>query len=176
MRKRVILDCDDVLYACNGYACNCLNAEYGTAYSINDIDSWGITGKFIDKRMKYFTMPEFIRHMPLMCGAKEFVKELSDNAKIIIATSVATSCASERIESLKENFPEIKPENVIISNRKDVLFGDFMLDDAIHHIKSAVHVKHPVLLLKPWNIKEKEDVLSVSDYRQFLKLFNNMQE
>lgn len=165
-----ILDCDDVLYDCNEMACKRLNSEYGTTYSINDIHLWGAMDSILDKRFKYFYDPKFIGNLPVAPGAKEFVHQLSQMSEIVVATDVAPCCAAERIKSIKKDFLEISPENVLIGGRKDILNADFMLDDAVHHIRHAAHVRYPVLFIKPWNRKESDSCLSASDYKEFLRI------
>jgi len=165
---RVILDADDTLYECNRTAIKLLNDEKGTEYSINDIKNWGILGNELDERLKFFNDPTFIKNIPLMKGAKDFVHKLSEKAEIFICTNVQPQCAVSRFFSLTENFPEIKPENIIIGGRKDLLVADMMLDDAIHNLDNA-KVMYPVLFQQPWNF-ENCNILSVAGYDEFLEL------
>lgn len=170
MRKsfKVILDCDDTLYKCNSEAIKKLNAEIGTNYTMYDIKNWGLTGTDIDKRLNYYSDPEFIKNLPLMEGAKEFVKELSKKAEIFIATHVQPQCAGVRFNSIVENFPEINPGNILIGGRKDMLVADMMLDDAVHNLQDAM-VDYPVLYQQPWNYTHP-GMLSVNGYKEFLEL------
>ncbi len=170
---KVILDCDDVLYECNKEAVKKLNKEIGSSYSIYDITSWGLLGNDLDIRLKYFNDPEFIKEMPLMEGAKDFVKKLSKKAEIIIMTNIPLYCASERAESIIKNFPEIKKENIIIGGRKDMIKADLMLDDCIDNLMET-NVDFPVLMQQPWNYKGNAGIMSVNDYGQFLELIDTI--
>lgn len=165
---KVVLDADDVLYQCNQTAIQLLNEEYGTNYTLQDINKWGLTNTLLDKRLKYFDNPEFIRKIKVMDGSKEFIKELSKIAEIFICTSVKPQCASERYNAIVRDFPEIKHENIMIGSRKDLITADIMLDDALHNLLNA-RVDYPVLFQRPWNL-ENNSVLSVSGYKEFINL------
>lgn len=175
MKKRikVILDCDDVLYECNKVAIEKLNDELGTNYKLEDIKEWGLTGTTIDERLKYYDDPDFVGDLPLIKGAKEFVHKLSEKAEIFVCTSVQPNCASRRLASIIENFPEIKVSNIMIGGRKDMLVADFMLDDCILNLEKA-HVTYPVLMQRPWNHSGNGGMLSVNGYDQFLQLVDTV--
>ena len=162
MRKllKVILDCDDVLFMCNQRAVERLNLVNDTHYSINDINRWGILGNELDERLKYFSEPPFMGSLPLYPGAKEFVSELSKKAEVVIATNVQPKCAGARVNAIIRNFPEIKPSNILIGARKDLLKADMMLDDAPQNLEAA-NVEYPVLFRQPWNYG-KTGLFSVS--------------
>lgn len=165
---RVILDADDTLFKCNSEAIKKLNDEYGCHFTVNDITSWGLLNNELDNRLKYFKDPIFIKNLPLMKGAKEFVHKLSEKAEIFVCTNVNPECVFARFSAIIENFPEIKPENIIFGGRKDLLIADMMLDDALHNLEKA-NVKYPVLFQQPWNF-ENNSILSVDGYSQFLEL------
>ena len=164
----VILDYDDVLVDCNGYAVEKLNKEIGSHYSIYDITAWGPLGNDLDKRLKYFSDPNFVATMPVLAGAKEFVAELTKIAETLIMTSVEYQCAGARYSHVLENFKEINPGNIIIGNRKDMIKGDLILDDGHHNLANS-KIAYPVLFQKPWNFS-KTGILSVNGYDAFLQL------
>lgn len=170
MRKllKVILDCDDVLFMCNQRAVERLNLVNDTHYSINDINRWGILGNKLDERLMYFSEPSFMGSLPLYPGAKEFVSELSKKAEVVIATNVQPECAGARVNAIIRNFPDIKPSNILIGARKDLLKADIMLDDAPQNLEAA-NVEYPVLFRQPWNYG-KTGLFSVSSYHEFLTL------
>lgn len=171
-KARIVVDCDDVLFECNGYAVTLLNKKLGTAYTLEDIRSWGSTGTDIDKRISYFSDPEFVKNQPLMPGAKEFIKELSKRAEVLVCTSVPKQVAGIRIQRILDEFPEISPENIIIGGRKDIVQADIMLDDAPHHLVKA-SVEYPVIFRRPWN-ESMTGMPAVSNYGDFLTLVDTL--
>lgn len=175
MRKtfKIIVDCDDVLFDCNGYAVEKLNKETRHTFKKEEITAWGILGNGLDKRLPYFSNPDFIREMPVLPGAKEFISELSRRAEIFVATSVAAECAGERVAAVIREFPEINPGNILIGNRKDMLHADMLLDDHPEHVMSAA-ATYPVLFRQPWNYSIS-GVISVTTYPEFLTLVDMIQ-
>lgn len=167
-KLKIILDYDDVLVDCNAYAIERLNKEIGSKYTLYDITAWGLLHSDIDKRLAYYSDPEFIRNIPLMEGAVEFVKALMEISELFIMTSVEPSCAGARVEHIMENFPDIMPSNILIGNRKDMMNADICLDDGFHNLENS-NVTYPVLFQRPWNFG-KNGVLSVNGYDEFVQL------
>ena len=89
-RLRIGLDVDDILYDCNGFALARLNAEEGIEppLTIHDIKSWGEGDSLVDRRIRYFSDPDFVREQPVLCGAHEFVRALSLVADVFFVSAV----------------------------------------------------------------------------------------
>lgn len=170
MRKlfKIILDCDDVLYDSSQAALDVLNRRYATKHTLQEITQWGLLGNILDERLDYFKQPQFIDDLPLYPGAKKFVHELSLKAEVLIATNVPPVCAGARVNAIIRDFPEIKPSNILIGARKDLLVADMMLDDTAQNLEQA-NVEYPVLFRQPWNYG-KTGLFSVSSYHEFLTL------
>lgn len=169
-RLKVGLDVDDILYVCNEYALSLLREKYGDSpdLNINSIRSWGKQGNLSDERIPYFSDPEFVRNQPVFDGAKKFVHELCKIADVFFVTAVPPECMSARAQRLRQDFPEVPTENLIIGTRKDVIRLDVLLDDAAHNISTS-QASYPVLMRKPWN-KHLSGLLSVNSYSDFLHL------
>ncbi len=175
-RLRVGLDVDDILYDCNAYALKLLNEEEGIEppLTIHDIKGWGTDGSAADRRIKYFSSPEFVASQPLLEGAVEFVDSLLKIAEVFIITAVPPECMSERAMRLRADFPNIPEENIIIGTRKDMVGVDILLDDGAHNI-TRTKAEYPVLFRKPWNTM-LSGLLSVNSYDDFLQLVNMLLE
>ncbi len=169
-RLRVGLDVDDTLYECNAYALSIINSRHPdeVPVSINEITGWGHYGRHSEERMALYGAPEFVRTQPVIHGAKKFVRELSRLADVFFITAVPPACMTARAERLREDFPEVPPENIIIGTRKDVMAVDILLDDAAHNIASS-RAAYPVLFRKPWNT-DMTGLLAVNSYDDFLHL------
>ncbi|MDE7439661.1 MAG: hypothetical protein K2N23_04050 [Clostridia bacterium] len=167
-RIRVGLDVDDTLYECNSYAVSIINKRHPdeVPLTVDEIKSWGGTGRHIDERIALYSDPEFVRTQPVTEGAQEFVKKLSEIADVFFVTAVPACCMSARAERLIKDFPEIPAENIILGTRKDVISLDIMLDDGAHNISSS-RAAYPVLFRKPWN-SGLSGLLSVNSYDDFL--------
>ena len=167
-RIRVGLDVDDTLYECNSYAVSIINARHPEEepMKIEEINSWGGSGRHADERIALYSDPEFVRTQPITKGAQEFVKKLSEIADVFFVTAVPAECMSARAERLIADFPEIPARNIIMGTRKDMLSLDIMLDDGAHNISSS-RAAYPVLFRKPWNTG-LSGLLSVNSYDDFL--------
>lgn len=177
MRKNritVSLDVDDVLYECIPYAIKLANEnyKYDPPIDVKEVDGWGRLGKRTDIIFEFFQEEEFFRSQPVIEGAKAFIKDLSKYAEIIIVTAIAPKFMSIRAQRIMQDFPEIKPENIIISTRKDLVKADITLDDGAHNISSSGAL-YPVLLRKPWNT-HLTGLLSVNVYPEFMTLFHTI--
>ena len=119
-RIRVGLDVDDTLYECNSYAVSIINKRHPdeVPLTVEEIKSWGGTGRHVDERIKLYSDPEFVRTQPVTEGAQEFVKKLSEIADVFFVTAVPACCMSARAERLIKDFPEIPAENIILGTRK----------------------------------------------------------
>lgn len=172
MRKnfKIILDCDDVLLDCNQYALDTINHAYGWDYGLDDITGWGRLGNALDKRLCLFSDPRFIRSIPPIRGAADFIVKLQEKGEVFVCTSVDPKCAGERISSIIEHFPMIPVENILIGTRKDLLQADVILDDGYHNLKNS-NVRYPVLFRKPWN-HTITGICAISTFDEFLTLID----
>ena len=168
-RLKVGIDCDDVVFYCNKYAIEKLNEEKGYNLDINDLKSWGANGSKFDERIAYFNDPEFYRTQPLIEGAVDFIKKLSQKAEIFFVTAVPSNCMSVRAQRIIECFsPYIKPSNIIMAERKDLVRLDILLDDGSHNILNTP-ATYGVLMRRPWN-QNLSGNLSVNCYEDFLHI------
>lgn len=167
-RIRVGLDVDDTLYECNSYAVSIINKRHPDEepLKVEDIKSWGGTGRRVEERIALYSDPEFVRTQPITEGAQEFVKKLCALADVFFVTAVPACCMSARAERLIKDFPDVPAENMILGTRKDVISLDIMLDDGAHNISSS-RAAYPVLFRKPWNTG-LSGLLSVNSYDDFL--------
>ena len=169
-RLRVGLDVDDTVYNCNEYALQIVNAKHpeNPPFSVNDIRNWGEDVGYLAERVELYNDPEFVRTEPILPGAQEFVHKLCKIADVFFVTAVPPQCMSVRAQRLREDFPEVPVENIIMGTRKDVVAVDILLDDGGHNISNS-RAPYPVLFRRPWNTY-LSGLLSVNGYDEFLHL------
>ena len=163
------LDVDDVLLECIPYAIKLANEKYNfdPPLTIYEVDRWGKLGTRADVIFEFFT-EEFFRTQPIIEGAKEFVRKLSQMTEVFVCTSVYPQFMSIRAEVIMREFPEIPPENIYMASRKDKLNVDILFDDGMHNVIKS-NAAYPILLRKPWN-QSATGMLAVNNYDEFLKL------
>ena len=107
-RLTTALDIDDLLMECIPYAIKLANEKYkfDPPLTIYEVDRWGKLGTRADVIFEFFT-EEFFRTQPVIKGAKEFVRKLSQMTEVYVCTSVYPEYMSIRIQRIMEEFPEI---------------------------------------------------------------------
>lgn len=169
-RMSTALDVDDLLMECIPYAVRLANEKYKfePPLTIYEIDRWGRLGTRADVIFEYFDDPEFFRNQPVIEGAKEFVKKLSQMTEVFISTSITPKFMGIRAEKIMKEFPDIPPENIYMGSRKDKLNVDILFDDGMHNVFNS-NAAYPILMRRPWNMNAT-GMLAVNTYDEFLKL------
>ncbi len=169
-RLSCALDVDDLLMECIPYAVRLAQEKYKfePPLSINEIDRWGKLNTRADVIFEYFNDPKFYETQPVIEGAKEFVKKLTQICEVFISTSIPPEFMGIRAKRLMEEFPEILPSNIYMGSRKDKISTDILFDDGMHNVFNS-NAAYPVLMRRPWN-QSATGMLAVKNYDQFLKL------
>jgi len=169
-RLSTALDVDDLLMECVPYAIRLANEKYhfDPPLSIYEVDRWGKLGTRADVIFEFFEDPEFFRTQPVIEGAREFVRKLSEMTEVFITTAVWPQYMSIRAQRILEEFPEIPADHIYMGSRKDKIDVDILFDDGAHNVFSS-NAAYPILMRRPWN-REATGVLAVNTYDEFLKL------
>ena len=170
---KIILDCDDVLYATNEFAIKVLSNITGKQYSIQDIHSWGLLNSDIDERLVFFHDPGFVEKIPIYDGVKVFVKILAMVSDLYLVTGVDPKCMCARYKRICQDFPEVNPDRIVFARDKTLIKADWALDDNASYIRNAINVKYPILMDRPWN--RKEPLPSVDSLAEFVNIVTNTQ-
>jgi guanylate kinase len=169
-RLSTALDVDDLLLECVPYAIRLANEKYrfDPPITIHEVNRWGRTGTRTDVIFEFMDKPEFFMNQPVIKGAKEFVKKLSEMTEIFVTTAVWPEYMTYRFQRILQEFPEIPKDHILIGSRKDMIDVDILFDDGMHNVLSS-NAAYPILMRRPWN-SEATGVLSVNSYDEFLKL------
>ena len=171
---KVLLDYDDVLAMCNAFALEIINSTRNPSepFDVRNIKGFGYDDGTLEERIKFFNDPEFVMAQPLFPGAKEFIHELSKKVEIFIGSAVPPQCMSARAMRVVQDFPEIKPENIILGTSKHIYDVDVMLDDSPRNFLKS-NATYPVLMRRPWN-EQVSGILAVNNYEDFLHLIDTL--
>ena len=169
-RLSTALDIDDLLLECVPYAIRLANEKYkfDPPLSIYEVDHWGKLGTRADVIFEFMNDPEFFRNQPVIKGAKEFVRKLSQMTEVFVSTAVWPAYMSLRYQRILEEFPEIPSDHILMGSRKDKIDVDILFDDGMHNVFKS-NATYPILMRKPWN-REATGILAVNTYDEFLKL------
>ena len=169
-RLSTALDIDDVLMECVSYAIRLANEKYkfDPPLSIYEVDRWGKLGTRADVIFEIFQDPDFYRNQPVIKGARQFVKKLSQLTDVFVSTSVYPQFMGIRAERIAQEFPEIPADHIYMGSRKDKIDVDILFDDGMHNVMRS-NAAYPILMRRPWN-QDATGVLAVNTYDEFLKL------
>lgn len=175
-RLSTALDIDDVLMECIPYAIRLANKKYhfDPPLTIYEVDRWGELGTRADVIFEIFQDPDFYRTQPVIKGARQFVKKLSQLTEVFVSTSVYPQFMSIRAQRLMEEFPEIPADHIYMGSRKDKIDVDILFDDGMHNVTRS-NAAYPILMRRPWN-QDATGVLAVNTYDEFLKLVEVISE
>ena len=169
-RLSTALDIDDLLMECTSYAVKLANEKYNfdPPLTIYEQKSWGKQDSRIDVIFEFFNDPDFYRNQPVIKGAKEFVRKLSQMTEVFISTAIPPEFMGIRAQRIMEEFPEIPADHIYMGSRKDKIHVDILFDDGMHNILNST-ATYPILMRRPWN-QEATGMLAVNTYDEFLKL------
>ncbi len=164
------LDIDDVLMECTEYAIRLANEKYkfDPPISMYEVTGWGKQGTRSDVIHEFFSDPEFYRTQPVIKGAKEFVKKLSQMTEVFVSTAIPPEFMGIRAKRIMEEFPEIPADHIYMGSRKDKIHVDILFDDAMHNVLRS-EAKYPILCRRPWN-QHATGMLAVNTYDEFLRV------
>lgn len=164
------LDIDDLLMECIPYAIRLANEKYrfDPPLTIHEVDRWGELGTRADVIFEFFKDPEFFRNQPVIPGARDFVKKLSQMTEVFVSTSIYPQFMGIRAQRIVEEFPEIPPDHIYMGSRKDKIDVDILFDDGMHNVLRS-NAAYPILMRRPWN-REATGMLAVNNYEEFLRL------
>ena len=174
-RLSTALDIDDLLMECVPYAIRLANEKYkfDPPLTIYEVDRWGKLGTRADVIFEFFT-EEFFRTQPVIKGAKEFVRKLSQMTEVFVSTSVYPEFMSIRAQRIMEEFPEIPQDHIYMGSRKDKINVDILFDDGMHNVFQS-NATYPILMRRPWN-QDATGMLAVNTYDEFLRLVEVISE
>lgn len=171
---KILLDVDGVLAQTTEKVLELYNKEHDQNVCVRDLTHWHFEQCACLKHdaNKWFLQEGFFRDIKVAPGAQEMVRTLSRQGHdLLIATAITYTGYADRHDWLEEWFPEIPASNYLFGSRKDVLTGDFILDDKVANLIGS-NVCHPVILDRPWNgIKaypEARGVARVMNFNEFV--------
>lgn len=175
-RGTVILDVDDVLTGTNDKVVDTYNSEHEDKISRKDIIRFRYTEcpNIKHKITHYFERPGFFADLEPAEGVIEGVKRLIDEGyDVVFATATCRQGARDRIEWLIKHFPFIPEKNISIIGRKDIITGEWFLDDCVDNIVTNKCVNR-IIMNAEWNTEEEypqsKGFTRVDNFTEFVEL------
>jgi 5'-nucleotidase len=174
IRKTIAIDMDNVIADVESHYIDWYEQEYKVRIDRQSLLGMPETEALPDKTavMRYLFTPGFFRTIPVMNGAKEALKMLSENYEIYIVSAAMQfpQSLSEKYEWLAEHFPAISWRNIVLCGDKSVIGTDYMIDD---HIKNLDCFKGTPLLFTASHNVHVSHHIRLKDWEEAVVYFEN---
>lgn len=152
--KRIILcDADDTIEnLCETWVAH-LNKEYGTKVDSNEIVDWNVSLFFptLTKAQVYDPIYDknFWRKIDPLDGCYDVLKQINDQDELYIVTATNYQTCDTKVERILEMYPFLKWSQFIITERKQLVRGDYLIDDGVHNFEGGTY--KGILMSRPHN-------------------------
>ena len=167
------IDFDDVLCDLNSHAVEMANWDHpmDPPLRLEELDSWELSGRAQIVK-GYYDREDLYLKQSVTREARDFVWALQEQGEVFICTSIRPEFMGLRVRQIREAFPFIPEDHIIMGSRKSLLQFDVTLDDGGHNILES-RSRFPVLFRKPWNHRIT-GIMAVNSYADFLELLKQI--
>jgi len=138
--ERIIIDMDEVIADPMGEMIEWYRREHGGDVDFSRMDGSWLKGfpeedqAMVLERLK---SPGFFRHLPVMEDSQEVLRELNKNYEVFIVSAAMEfpNSLKDKLEWLTDHFPFLNWRQIALTGSKDLVFGDYMIDDHVKNLK-----------------------------------------
>lgn len=179
---RILIDMDDTIEHLVSAWIKCLNSRYGTSVKQEEVTQWDLQIAFPSLTKEQIHAPleedEFWQHVEPMEGAAEAIQWMQKRGyQVYIVTASAYRTIRPKMEQmLFRHFPFLTWDNVIITNHKQMINGDILIDDAPHNLVQGKYVQ--VLMSAPHNQSfnaEANGMLRVTNWSEVISIIEGIE-
>ena len=151
----ILIDIDDVLTYFVPAWVKWLDDKYGLDVKYEDITEWEVAKFFPTLTPKQIFAPlgtrEFCESVQVRPDAVEYVKKLYDMGyQIYLCTATNYHNIKDKYEIIiKQHFPYIDWQHVIVTSKKQMIRGDYLIDDCIDNLIGGEYI--PICMAAPHN-------------------------
>lgn len=164
MKKFTILvDMDNVLDNLGDVWVGELSKRHGLSITHDDITEWDMTKFFptLSRTKVYEPLHEEAvwKSVEPLPGAQDAISRLQrDGHEIIVVTSSHPDTMKWKCDWLAKHFPKIAYKNIIFCTKKQLVRGDYLIDDGPHNLFGGVYI--PIMFAAPHNRTWKPQTLA----------------
>lgn len=152
--KTILIDMDDVMTDLLTPWVEYLNEKHNLSVYTQDITAWDMSQFFpsLSKEEIYQPLDEedFWKTVKPHEGAVYHINKLCEEYKVYIVTATSLNNIKYKVDHIiKPYFPFINPRNIIVSNNKQMISGDVLIDDNINNLLGGKYDK--ILFSRPHN-------------------------
>lgn len=176
---KILVDLDDVLNNLCEVWIEYLNKKFNYSVKASDIKGWDLTEVYTsltDEQISNTLLDtRLYDNVCIREDAIYYLTLLSRSNEIWIVTNTPKEVASYKFEKmLYNNFPFIKKENIILTNKKHLVSGDVLIDDYIYNFEQGSYKK--LLFTQPHNqdIELPSDIIRVNNWKEIYELIGEI--
>jgi len=158
----IVVDLDDVIAEFVPHLLRFLNEEYGSNLKFENIKGWNIweygdiTEEQYREGIEKFMEAGMYRNLPLIEGAREGLKVISEHHDVYIVTWRSLKIREDTEYWLEKNLGNAYKEVYFSDNKPKLgilkkLNAELFIDDSPTHTRDAVKICRTLLYTKPWN-------------------------
>lgn len=170
-RKPVLLiDQDDVLAEYIKGVIEAFNERYEKDFKIEDCIDWDLVSIFGEQILDVMHRPELFRHLAPVEDAIATFKRLYESGlfEMYIVTAAHPSSVEAKYEWLKEYMPFFPQNHVIVCAVKNMIKGDYLLDDGMHNITAFKEAGGtPIIFDRPHNREKAFECPRIASWMEF---------
>ena len=173
MSQRIIIDMDEVIADPMGEMIEWYKKEYGGQPDKDKmIGSWmlGFPEEHHQVIWERLRAPGFFRHLPVMEDSVEVLRELNDRYEVFIVSAAMEfpNSLKDKYDWLAEHFPFIGWKQIALTGSKDLVFGDYMIDD---HVKNLKNFKGKPYLFTSTHNLDVTGYDRINDWKEAAEIF-----
>jgi 5'-nucleotidase len=138
--QRIIIDMDEVIADPMGEMIRWYNEQYGVmADKGKMIGSWvkGFPDEHHPLIMERLKAPGFFRDLPVIEDSVDVLRRLNERYEVFIVSAAMEfpNSLKDKYDWLMEHFPFFTWKQIAFTGSKDLVSGDFMIDDHVKNLK-----------------------------------------
>jgi 5'(3')-deoxyribonucleotidase len=139
--QRILIDMDEVIADPMGEMIRWYNDKYGAEPDKNKMNGSWVMGFPEEHRpmiMNRIKSPGFFRHLPVMEDAVDVLRRLNERYEVFIVSAAMEfpNSLKDKYDWLMEHFPFFSWKQIALTGSKDLVYGDFMIDDHVKNLKN----------------------------------------
>ena len=172
--RRICVDMDEVMADTLSEHLRRYNETFDEAITPEDLQGKGLWEYAPENRRQqlrdFLDAEDFFEDLPLIEGAQEVLRKLSERFEIYIATQAMTvpNSLGPKFRWLQRHFPFIPPTNYVFCGNKSILLADYLIDDLPRNLQRFQGTG--LLYSAPHNLSAS-DYLRVKDWNEVADYF-----
>lgn len=153
-RKIVLCDADDTIENLCETWVDYLNFQYGTNVTASDVVDWDISKFFPELTKEQVYAPiydkSFWTRIQRIDSCFDVLNKIHNRHNLYIVTATNYQTCDTKIERILNLFPFLNWSQFIITAKKQLVHGDYLIDDGVHNFDGEHHYKG-ILFDRPHN-------------------------